>query len=149
MKDLPITDDVNIEWKILIRCIEKAGLETLGTRKWRKGKRQWIWDKEIGNAVKKHQNYLIHLQQNTEESRLAYILNRNKVKTIIRNAQSNSWVCFISNIENDLHGSEHMIYKALKLLNSKEWGNVNISVIKEKEWIEHNMKLWFNEQRTS
>ena len=85
------------------------------------------------NAVKeKHRTYLIHLQQNTKESRQAYILGRNKVKTIIRNAQNDSWDHFISNIENDLHGSQHMAYEALKLLDSKERDNANIHVIKER-----------------
>ena len=58
----------------------------------------------------------LYLQQNTEESRHAYILNKNKVKTIIRNIQSDSWDRFISNIENDLNGLQHMDYKALKVV---------------------------------
>ena len=58
-----------------------------GTTKRRKIIR--IWNEEIANDLKeKTSNYLIHLQQNTEEPRQAYILNRNKVKIIIRNAQS-------------------------------------------------------------
>ena len=38
IKDLPITEDVNIEWETLTRCIENAALEVLGTRRRRRGK---------------------------------------------------------------------------------------------------------------
>ena len=98
---------------------------------------------------KQKRTYLIHLRQYTEESRLIYILNRNKVKTILKNAQSDSWDHFISNTKNYLHGSQHMVYKALIFLNSKEQDNANNHVIEEKGWIEYYRQLWFNEQRTS
>lgn len=48
-----------------------------------------VWNEEIANAIKeKHQIYLIHLQEHTEELREAYTESRNKA--IIRKNQNDS-----------------------------------------------------------
>lgn len=142
----PIDLDINKEWNNIQGIIKIAANEALGSKtKNRRRKGLRIWTPEIAAAIEeKKEAYKKMLQLNTEETKEIYKQKRNYSKILVTKAHQESWDRFVSNIENDIHGRQEIAYKIMRHLNTEEKDNAELNIIKEKGWLEHYRKLWYD-----
>lgn len=70
-------------------------------------------------------------------------LRKNKeIKREIKQHQQDNWDKYISRIENDIHGRQHIAYKVMKHLNSTKKDVASINVISSNDWLKYFKQLW-------
>lgn len=148
LQEYTTSEDIETEWQNIKSIVKQAGNEAVGQKKkFRKRIGLKIWNEEIEKHVKhKQATYKFFLNNPTENNKEKYREARNKVKSIIKKAHSDSWERFIGRIEHDLFGRQALAFKVMRSLNKNVRENVQINIIEKDRWIKHYKDLWYEEQ---